>query len=188
MELLLGGDPALFRFAGGRCRPQGVGVRAEVGLVAQRSDAVVLPGIVDPVFGHREMRLRRVNHQPGPAHLEGDLFLFADELDTARLVLALRHGQTHPRLRREDRLLRGEQGLVVVDGIRVVEAVNGKVLGREAALVELGHEGVGGVVGPQGALLEIDLWQKVAPGRPHVVPLAARELPAARISLLCSRA
>ncbi len=85
-------------------------------------------------------------------------------------MLALRHGQTHPRLRREDRLLRGEQGLVVVDGIRVVEAVDGKVLGREAALVELGHEGVGGVVGPQGALLEIDFRQEVAPGRPHVVP------------------
>jgi hypothetical protein len=101
--------------------------------------------------------------------LEGDLLFLAGQLNAAGLVLALRHVEAHPGLRNEEWLLDTELGLVVVDGARAVETVDGEVLLCEATLVELGHEGVGRIVGPQETLLEEDPGQQVAAGNPHVV-------------------
>ena len=135
--LLVCRDLALPRLGNGGACPQGVGVHAEVGLVAQLSDPVVLLRILDPLQSHGELGPRRVNHEPGLADLKGNLLLLACKLNAAGLMLALRHVEAYPCLRYENRLLGGKLGQEVVIGVRVIEAVDGKILLGEETLVEL---------------------------------------------------
>src|SRR3990172_6879457 len=144
--------------------PQHVGGKAHAGLFHHLRDAVMLPGVGEPLLRHPNNLLRRQYAEVGRENLEDRLFLLARYVEPGRTRLAARHFIAEIRPGSQYRLLESARREVVVDRGSLVEVAHVGEIGRQQPLlVQFDRERLRRYIRAHEPFLEGKLRQVVTP-------------------------